>query len=293
MHLPLEIKNDAKDWFFYLIISNKKEIDDINAANREIKKILNEIENNISSQGINAAQYLCFYLEDMAAKMASFKEFPNTYSNINIESRKTVLFKASVKILFLLERINHLNGTHIYPKKEIIEILGPSKQKVNVEESRTHIYPKKEVLEILESRKQKVNVERSQDVEKMILEIETRENLFVKGFPMKKVIEHFDVMTRRKNRNGNVFLTREQLVSFLRRGFLDDRTQPKQKINCANGEKGLVLKRFYEFFDLAVSQYGHPQKKEKFIKLFVDCFDNWSETSIKAFFKPNKTKHTW
>lgn len=128
---------------------------------------------------------------------------------------------------------------------------------------------------------------------KILTEIKDSENQLLKGLPMKNVIKHFEIMTKKKNKNGNVFLTIEQLISFLKKGFLNDTTQPKQKINCSSGEKGFVIKRFYEFFDLAVSQYSYPQKKEIFIKLFTDCFDNWKQTTIKPFFKPNKTKQKW
>ena len=129
--------------------------------------------------------------------------------------------------------------------------------------------------------------------EKILTEIEKLENKFWKGLPMEQVINHFEVMTKKKNKTGNVYLTVEQLISFLKKGFLNDQAQPKQKINCVSGEKGFVIKRFYEFFSLAVSQYGHPREKEKFINLFNDCFDNWDQKTIKSFFKPNKTIEKW
>lgn len=125
-----------------------------------------------------------------------------------------------------------------------------------------------------------------------LAEIKNMENLFWKGLPMEAVVKHFEVMTILKNKNGNVFLKSEQLVSFLKRGFLNDITQPKQKINCSTSEKGFVIKRFYELYVLAASQYGHPNRKAKFIKLFNDCFDNWEESTVDYFFK-NKTKETW
>lgn len=134
---------------------------------------------------------------------------------------------------------------------------------------------------------------KSEKLKLMLDEIRSSENLFWKGLPMDKVISHFSVLTTTKNKNGNFFLTPEQLNSFLKKGFLKDKTQPKQKINCSNGEKGFVIKRFYEFFDIAVSQYGHIQKKERFVKLFTDCFDNWDETSIPSFFRPSKTSSKW
>lgn len=131
------------------------------------------------------------------------------------------------------------------------------------------------------------------ELEIELLEMAESENKFWKGFPMCRVIKHFDVLTQRESKNGFPFLTTDQLISFLRRGFLNIKTEEKQKINWASGEKSFVIKRFYEFYELAVSQYGHPQKKENFILLLADCFDNWDQESIKPLFRPNKTKEQW
>ena len=131
------------------------------------------------------------------------------------------------------------------------------------------------------------------DFNKLLIGIRESENQFWKGLPMEKVVSHFEIMATTKSKNGSAFLSNEQLISFLKKGFLNDTTQPKQKVNCAIGEKGLVIKRFYEFFDLAVTHYEHPQKTEKFINLFTDCFDNWNQKTVKSFFKPNKTKAKW
>lgn len=130
-------------------------------------------------------------------------------------------------------------------------------------------------------------------IEITLSEIANSENKFWKGIPMQIVITHFEILSKRKNKAGNIYLTMDQLISFLKKGFLNDNTQLKQKINCSNGEKGFIIKRFYEFFDLAVSQYGYPQRKEKFISMFLNCFDNWNKSTIAPFFKPNKTKEMW
>lgn len=142
-------------------------------------------------------------------------------------------------------------------------------------------------------KKEKNSEQEDTDFRKALSEIRNSENKFWKGLPMEGVIDHFKVMTLSKSKNGAVYLTTEQLTSFLKKGFMNDVMQPKQKINCSSGEKGFVIKRFYEFYDIAVAQYGHPSKKAKFIKLFSDCFDNWDENTIRPFFKPNKTKEIW
>lgn len=128
------------------------------------------------------------------------------------------------------------------------------------------------------------------DFKKELLEIKGSINQFWLGIPMTVVIDHFEIMTRKKSKNGKVYLTDEQFIRFLKKGFLDEISLEKQEINCSRGEKGLVIKKFWEFFDLAVSEYGHPTKSERFIKLITECFTNWSQTTIKPFFKPKKVK---
>jgi hypothetical protein len=137
------------------------------------------------------------------------------------------------------------------------------------------------------------NICKTENQETILTEIKLSENKFWKGIPMDKVVNHFEVMTSRKNKKGSTFLTTEQFISFLKKGFLNDLTQQKQIINCSGGEKGFVIKRFYEFYDLTVSQYKYPSKTDKFIKLFTDCFSNWDENTIKSFFKRDKTKENW
>lgn len=140
---------------------------------------------------------------------------------------------------------------------------------------------------------EKNNQLKPSEIESRLSEIKNTENKFWKGLPMEQVVKHFEVLTIKKSKNGNTFLTQEQLITFLEKGFLNNVNHPKQKINCASGEKGFVIKRFYEFFDLVTSRYSYPQKKEGFISLFTDCFENWEPETIFSFFKPNKTKKKW
>lgn len=135
--------------------------------------------------------------------------------------------------------------------------------------------------------------QREDEHKNLLLEMKGMENKFWKGLPMEQVVAHFEVMTKKRSKNGAYFLTLEQLVSFLKRGFLSDNNQPKQTINCATSEKGFVIKRFYQLFDLAVSKYNHPSRKKEFVALFIKCFDNWDQKTVEAFFRPNKTKQNW
>jgi hypothetical protein len=145
----------------------------------------------------------------------------------------------------------------------------------------------------IEFNRTQANLTPAPNVEESLLCIKNSENKFWKGIPMAVVINHFKLLTERNSKNGEPFLTNEQFISFLKKGFLKDDSQPKQKINYSPREKGLIIKRFYDFYVLAVSEYSHPQKTINFITLFTDCFDNWEQKTIKPFFKPNKTKETW
>lgn len=126
------------------------------------------------------------------------------------------------------------------------------------------------------------------DNKTILTEIRESENKFWKGLPMNIVVDHFQVLTTKKSRNGEAFLSDAQLISFLRKGFLNDSTQPVQKFNCASLEKGKIIKTFYLFYNLALCQYSCPYTKESFIKLFTDCFSNWDPYSIPEFFVPNR-----
>jgi hypothetical protein len=131
------------------------------------------------------------------------------------------------------------------------------------------------------------------EYEKELAEIRNSENKFWKGLPMEQVVKHFEVMTIRKNKEGIPYLTPEQLVSFLKKGFLNGTDQPMQKINCTRGEKGFVIKRFYELFDIAAREHYYPSTKVKFINLFNDCFDNWKPNTISEFFRKDKSIKQW
>lgn len=126
------------------------------------------------------------------------------------------------------------------------------------------------------------------DMKRELQQIRNSENQFWRGLSMEFIINHFSVFTSKKSRNENVFLTNEQFISFLKRGFLKDTTQPVQKINCSSREKGMIIKTFYQFYDVAVGQYACPHTKVHFISLFTDCFNNWDPSTVKDFFRPGK-----
>lgn len=119
------------------------------------------------------------------------------------------------------------------------------------------------------------------------------ENKFWKGLPMSAVIEHFEVFATRNSKNQRPFLTYKQLFDFIQKGFLGKAGSPKQTFNLSNGEKGFIIKRFYELFDLAVSKYGEKNSKFKYIDIVVECFHNFDKKSVQSYFRNDKTKETW
>ncbi len=127
-----------------------------------------------------------------------------------------------------------------------------------------------------------------------IEELSSQENKFWKGIPLNFVIEHFKVFKETTNKNGETFLSDKQFISFIKKGFLNHTNEKKQTFNLGSNEKTFVLKRFYEFFNISVAKYNHPNKKERFIDLVINSFDNWDDKeSIKYLLKPNKTKKNW
>ena len=130
------------------------------------------------------------------------------------------------------------------------------------------------------------------DFEKEIEALTKSENKFHKGLRMGFVINHFKVFY--DNNYKTEYLSKESFVSFIKRGFLNDDTEPIQKINYSYTEKGFVIKRFYEFFVNARHEFYYPNNKKGIVDLIIRCFENLgTESEIKSFLNPNKTKQSW
>jgi hypothetical protein len=133
----------------------------------------------------------------------------------------------------------------------------------------------------------------SQALNQEIEKINKLENKFFKGMPMKTPIEHFKKLTEEKSKNGKPFLTEVQLISFLNRVFLHDQSEKMQKINYEYGEKGIIIKLFYEFYDIAMKDYSGYRKKERYIKLLSDNFFDMEYDTIKYSFRSDITRKEW
>jgi hypothetical protein len=119
-------------------------------------------------------------------------------------------------------------------------------------------------------------------------QIKQSKNQFWKGLPMNEVVKHFEKMTMEENDKGQPFLTKEQFIKFLKRGFLGDKSQPKQVINSIGVPKQDIIRIFFDFYQIAVV-YGHKKRHKNFIDLIFECFTNWKEeerSTIKRLFKP-------
>ncbi|MBL0102601.1 MAG: hypothetical protein IPP51_01790 [Bacteroidetes bacterium] len=129
----------------------------------------------------------------------------------------------------------------------------------------------------------------NQKLHSKLQEIKAMENQFRKGIPMEVVIEHFKILTEKNSRNGKPFLTTEQLIHFLQRGFLKDKSAPKPKVNLSNTEKGFFISRFYTFYELAVTQYSDPNKKRTISALYQKTLAI-DGAKIRSFTTSNRTR---
>jgi hypothetical protein len=126
--------------------------------------------------------------------------------------------------------------------------------------------------------------------------IKNSPNVFFPSMPMSAVIDHFSVFYTKRNTKTNLpYLTKIQFVDFLERAFLGNGEIEKQSLQFSNGEKGFVISRFFDFYNLAVT--NHREKgtnKEKYQNLIIDSFSNWLNIAeIKSSFRANTSNNTW
>lgn len=122
-------------------------------------------------------------------------------------------------------------------------------------------------------------------------DISKMENKFCRGLPMEFVISHLEALTFRE-KNSVPFLTESQFVSFLKKGFLNYESEPKQKFSNTNGKKSHILKHFHTLYTISKERYYSPKKMIDFRELVSDCFDNWTLDETRELFKPGKTTNT-
>jgi len=122
-------------------------------------------------------------------------------------------------------------------------------------------------------------------------ETKTLINIFCKSMVLSIPKEHFKVFTENKSKNGNPFLTVEQLNLFIDRAFYGKCEFQKSKFNqTPRGEKLLIQNVFYDFYNAYCFEYFNTmQCQDIFIKLLTENFEGWDFNNVKANFTP-KTK---
>jgi hypothetical protein len=146
------------------------------------------------------------------------------------------------------------------------------------------------------------NLKRSDDIQNLNLrdeslhdnkssETNNHENIFCKGIDMNFVKKHFSVLTERVSKNNKKpFLTNEQLNDFINAGFWGHPLKEKITINKSiRGEKQLIVKLFYDFFNSTSRDYFEGYNRDKYIKLLSDNFVDFDFDVLKNNFLP-KTK---
>tara|TARA_R110002050_G_scaffold4573_2_gene22157 strand:- start:69017 stop:70120 length:1104 start_codon:yes stop_codon:yes gene_type:complete len=117
-------------------------------------------------------------------------------------------------------------------------------------------------------------------------------NIFQKSMPFKIAVNHFKIFTTTNSKNGEPFLTKDQLDIFIKKAFCGIPDLPKQTFNqMPKGEKFIIQYRFREFYEKHWEYFGTGQVQEKFIELLTDNFTDWDYQNVRNNFKtkPKKT----
>lgn len=117
-------------------------------------------------------------------------------------------------------------------------------------------------------------------------------NVFNKTMPISKAVEHFQVFSTAKSKNGKPFLTEEQFNNFIKKAFCGVSNIPKQKFNMApRGEKFIIQYKFREFYESYFDYFGTGQVQDIFVRLLTDNFIGWDFKNVKYNFntRPKKT----
>jgi len=158
-------------------------------------------------------------------------------------------------------------------------------QEINVEH--TIVSDRKNRPEIINETKP------TESFDEILKEIEGKQNEFCKAMPLKFAIDHFIVFTQKTSKNGELFLSKEQFISFLKRALLSETDFEKIYLNVGSREKSFVVKRFYEFYSQASSKFENTiQCKDKYIRFVTDNFANWDYDNLKDNFN-GKAKGQW
>ena len=176
-----------------------------------------------------------------------------------------------------LEKIYYVFHQFInYSPQNVWLLMAAEKNKAYFQEYKDEV---ESILQAIEAEKDKVS--------KPELEV----NHFCNGMPLNVAIEHFRVFTTKKSKNNEIFLTDKQFDFFIEKAFRNKMPIEKQVFSRMNGEKGLIVRRFYEFYEIAANEYEpSSQCKEKYVRLLTENFNGWDYENVFKNFNKKPVK---
>ncbi|GAB2553707.1 hypothetical protein [Spirosoma areae] len=114
-----------------------------------------------------------------------------------------------------------------------------------------------------------------------------KKNRFNPPMSLGVIDKWFMQLANTKSKNGNPFLTVDQVQKFIERAFTLNTDVPIQTFNLANGERTSIEKLFYLYYEKCKNDYTYePTKhsKAKYVRLLTDNFTNYNfDTVFKKF----------
>ncbi|CAN5197820.1 hypothetical protein BH09BAC4_BH09BAC4_20720 [soil metagenome] len=122
-----------------------------------------------------------------------------------------------------------------------------------------------------------------------------KQNVFNR-MSLERVEEWFMQLSTNISKNGEPFLKKEQVQSFIDQAFILNITLTKFTLNYAPGEKLALWKLFYQYYQSCVSVNNsyerNVQSRDRYIKLLTDHFTNFTFEEVRQNFG-NKVKKNW
>ena len=118
----------------------------------------------------------------------------------------------------------------------------------------------------------------------------TEKNVF-NSMPLDEVRKWFTQLVESNSKNGNTFLTSENVDIFIDRAFGGELFAEKLSINEKIGDKANVIGLFHLFYTYCITHQSGRGKidpnatAEKYIRLITDYFDNWTFEQVKNNFR--------
>jgi hypothetical protein len=155
-------------------------------------------------------------------------------------------------------------------------------------------------LKAQESRYKNTNKEFVENIETnkaaTAYDFKNEKNTFNK-VPLEVVQKYFmQLSENRSSKNSQSYLSGSDIDDFILRAFCGDKKDAKITINCMRKEQLLIWRLFYDFYidcttDANFDSSKH--KKEEYVKLISDNFNNWAYQSIYNNFSKSDKKKYW